>query len=194
MICLNSAGNLVRSEVGKKSESCQLTRLLHTGSADSLLAKLARHDLGFSEQNPSHVLSARTEGRERPRGERRRGLIQSNSFVRGPTDRVCIWNHGVSGRDFDGSVRQNEPPAMGRTLPTLRRAWPKDGPLAAICVQSVDVQCVLQFTLIHAAGCVLHRRTSRVIHRLKLFFVFAFFLTGTGSHRAEACWQNRDPD
>ena len=60
---------------------------------------------------------------------------------------------------------------MGRTSPTLRRAWPKDGPLAAICVQSVDVQCVLQFTLIHAAGCVLHRRTSRVIHRLKLFFV-----------------------
>ena len=58
---------------------------------------------------------------------------------------------------------------MGRTLPTLKRAWPKDGPLAAICVQSVDVQCVLQFTLIHAAGCVLHRRTSRVIHRLKLF-------------------------
>ena len=43
--------------------------------------------------------------------------------------------------------------------------------MAAICVQNVDVQCVLQFTLIHAAGCVLHRRTSRVIHRLKLFFV-----------------------
>ena len=43
--------------------------------------------------------------------------------------------------------------------------------MAAICVQSVDVQCVLQFTLIHAAGCVLHRRTSRVIHRLKLFLI-----------------------
>ena len=72
-------------------------------------------------------------------------------------------------RSYDGSMRRREPPAMGRTLPTLKRAWPKDGPLAAICVQSVDVQCVLQFTLIHAAGCVLHRRTSRVIHRLKLF-------------------------
>ena len=70
---------------------------------------------------------------------------------------------------YEGSMRRKEPPAMGRTLPTLKRAWPKDGPLAAICVQSVDVQCVLQFTLIHAAGCVLHRRTSRVIHRLKLF-------------------------
>ena len=40
----------------------------------------------------------------------------------------------------------------------------------AICVQEVDVQCVLQFTLIHAAGCALHRHTSRVIHRLELFF------------------------
>lgn len=38
---------------------------------------------------------------------------------------------------------------------------------AAICVQDVDVQCVLQFTLIHAAGCALHRHTSRVIHRLE---------------------------
>lgn len=77
--------------------------------------------------------------------------------------------------DCESSGRQiNEPPAMGGTSPTLRRAWPKDGPLAAICVQSVDVQCVLQFTLIHAAGCVLHRRTSRVIHRLKLFLFFFF--------------------
>lgn len=81
---------------------------------------------------------------------------------------------------------------MGRTLPTLRRAWPKDGPLAAICVQSVDVQCVLQFTLIHAAGCVLHRRTSRVIHRLKLFSLVRFLKKAasrgkTASPAGEAC-------
>ena len=37
-----------------------------------------------------------------------------------------------------------------------------------MCVRDVDVQCVLQFTLIHAAGCALHRRTSPVIHRLEL--------------------------
>lgn len=37
-----------------------------------------------------------------------------------------------------------------------------------MCVQSVDVQCALQFTLFHAVGCVLHRPTSRVIHRPKL--------------------------
>ena len=40
---------------------------------------------------------------------------------------------------------------------------------AAMCVRSVDDQGVLQFTLILAAGCVLHRRTSRVIHRQELF-------------------------
>ena len=60
----------------------------------------------------------------------------------------------------------------GLKSPTLRRAWPRDGPEAAICVQGIDVQCVLQFTLIHAAGCALHRRTSRVIHRSKLCFFF----------------------
>lgn len=45
-------------------------------------------------------------------------------------------------------------------------------PEAAICVQDIDVQCVLQFTLVHAAGCALHRHTSRVIHRLELFVVY----------------------
>ena len=42
-------------------------------------------------------------------------------------------------------------------------------PAAAICVQDVDVQGVLQFTLIHAVGCALHRRTSRVIHCLEYY-------------------------
>ena len=63
----------------------------------------------------------------------------------------------------------------GLKSPTLRRAWPRDGPEAAICVQGIDVQCVLQFTLIHAAGCALHRRTSRVIHRSKLCFFFSSY-------------------
>lgn len=40
-----------------------------------------------------------------------------------------------------------------------------------MCVQDVDVQCVLQFTLVHAAGCALHRHASRVIHRLELYTV-----------------------
>ena len=42
-----------------------------------------------------------------------------------------------------------------------------------MCVQDVDVQCVLQFTLVHAAGCALHRRASRVIHRSEVcIFLF----------------------
>ena len=52
--------------------------------------------------------------------------------------------------------------------PTLRQAWHRERTDAAICVQDVDVQCVLQFTLIHTVGCALHRHTSRVIHRLEL--------------------------
>lgn len=52
--------------------------------------------------------------------------------------------------------------------PTLRQTWPRELPEAAMCVQDVDVQCVLQFTLIHAAGCALHRPPSRVIHHLEL--------------------------
>ena len=66
-------------------------------------------------------------------------------------------------------------PAKKFAKPTLRRAWPRDQPEAAMCVQGVDVQCVLQFTLIHAAGCALHRRASRVIHCPKLFQNFVFY-------------------
>ena len=77
---------------------------------------------------------------------------------------------------FESSVRRRDE-SLRRWVELSR---PSDGrgqrtePLAAICVQSVDVQCVLQFTLVHAAGCVLHRRTSRVIHRLKLCHRFGF--------------------
>lgn len=45
------------------------------------------------------------------------------------------------------------------------------GPAAAICVQDLDVQCVLQFTLINAAGCALHRCTNPVIRRQECFSV-----------------------
>ena len=45
------------------------------------------------------------------------------------------------------------------------------GPIAAICVQIVNDQSVVQFTLIHTLCCVLHRRANRVIHCLKLFLI-----------------------
>lgn len=41
-----------------------------------------------------------------------------------------------------------------------------------MCVQDFDVQCVLQFTLVNAAGCALHRHASLVIHRIEWSFVF----------------------
>lgn len=67
-------------------------------------------------------------------------------------------------RGFDGPRRQ----CRLIVSPTLRQTWPRELPEAAMCVQDVDVQCVLQFTLIHAAGCALHRPPSRVIHHLEL--------------------------
>lgn len=132
---------------------------------------------------------ARTEGKFEP-ATTAAGRPSQFSYRRGLTGQPSVFGATESPEeeDYERSMRQKEPPARGRTLPTLRRAWPKDGPLAAICVQSVDVQCVLQFTLIHAAGCVLHRRTSRVIHRLKLFFTFSFVCsTELVLPPAEAC-------
>ena len=57
--------------------------------------------------------------------------------------------------------------------PIARLGWHPDArtdvapgtPEAAMCVQDFDVQCVLQFTLVNASGCALHRCTNRVIHR-----------------------------
>ena len=59
--------------------------------------------------------------------------------------------------------------------PTLRQTWPRVGPEAAMCVRKISAQCVLQFTPSLAAGCVLHRPVSRVIHCSELFFFFADF-------------------
>jgi hypothetical protein len=58
---------------------------------------------------------------------------------------------------------------------TLMQTWPRERLRAAMCVQDVDVQCVLQFTLSNAASCALHRLASRVIHRSEVGFDFAFF-------------------
>lgn len=62
-------------------------------------------------------------------------------------------------------LQPRDPEAPIDEKATLRQAWPREEPGAAKCVRSVDDQCVLQFTLVLAASCVLHRRTSRVIHR-----------------------------
>jgi len=56
--------------------------------------------------------------------------------------------------------------------PTLRQAKPRERPEVAMCVRKISAQCVLQFTPSLAAGCVLHRPTNRVIHRLESYNFF----------------------
>ncbi|KAL8596131.1 hypothetical protein ACOMHN_021171 [Nucella lapillus] len=65
-------------------------------------------------------------GRPSPRAERAR---------EGPGSALGATELAAETTSYASSTRRKEPPAMGRTSPTLRRAWPKDGPLAAICVQ-----------------------------------------------------------
>lgn len=66
--------------------------------------------------------------------------------------------------------RQKTPSAC--VYPTLRQTWPRAIPEAAMCVRKISAQCVLQFTPSLAAGCVLHRPVSRVIHCSELCFCF----------------------
>ena len=63
-----------------------------------------------------------------------------------------------------------------------------------MCVRDVDVQCVLQFTLINAAGCALHRRTSQVIHRLESYLCpqTDFWLLSQGQRRQTTARNKRE--
>ncbi len=74
-----------------------------------------------------------------------------------------------------------------KSKPTLRQTWPRLETSAARCVRDVDDQGVLQFTLLHAVCCALHRRTSRVIHRLELYFLsriqYSFNITSNSIKR-----------
>lgn len=54
-----------------------------------------------------------------------------------------------------------------------------------MCVRKISAQCVLQFTPSLAAGCVLHRPVSRVIHRSELLRVW-FVLLRESSRRRTA--------
>lgn len=109
----------------------------------------------------SGVRAGRTRPRWRERG--RSALRTTRDRASPPTAR--------RGETGSGSV-QGDAREARRSHSTDPRTDVAPGiPEAAICVQDVDVQCVLQFTLIHAAGCALHRRTSRVIHRVELFLV-----------------------
>lgn len=65
---------------------------------------------------------------------------------------------------------------LSQYLPTLSRTHPRLVTWSAMCVRRVDAQCVPQFTSRLAAGCVLHRPASRVIHRLEWLNVSHFSL------------------
>lgn len=106
-------------------------------------------------------------GLERPTGNARASMLEATKRTSRRRRRKRTILHGAS----DAAATPN---ATGtKTARDRRSTDPETGvasgmPEAAICVQDIDVQCVLQFTLIHAAGCALHRHTSRVIHRLEL--------------------------
>ena len=93
---------------------------------------------------------------------------------RGPGQAECCCQRNRSHQQ-QTTRHPGRPNAPGRERPVLDcvsrpsdRRGPGRDPGAAMCVQGIDVQCVLQFTLINAAGCALHRCTSRVIHRSEL--------------------------
>ena len=84
-------------------------------------------------------------------------------------------------------------PGVRLLNPTLRQMWPRERPGAAMCVQGIDVQCVLQFTLVNAAGCALHRCTSQVIHRSELYFLDSRPPAGPPGCASQDCTVNRTP-
>jgi hypothetical protein len=47
-------------------------------------------------------------------------------------------------------------------------------PEAAICVQDIAAQYILQFAIVIALCCALHRFASRVIHRSECFYSFYY--------------------
>ena len=111
-------------------------------------------------------------------------------------DRICR-----AGQTFASIHRSPRAPQCARPRapgvrllnPTLRQVWPRERPGAAMCVQGIDVQCVLQFTLVNAAGCALHRCTSQVIHRSELYFLDSRPPAGPPGCASQDCTVNRTP-
>ena len=95
-------------------------------------------------------------------------------------------------------ARSGRAAAISGLSATLRRTRPGPrGARAAMCVRNADDHCVLQFTLVLAAGCVLHRRTSRVIHRRELsrFVCWGWSLSLAPVHHLwKRKYPRREPD
>lgn len=168
MICLNSGGNLVRSQVEERGALTLTPSKVGPGQQNpAFSSKFSSHSLQSFSPRSGRVNKREFEppfpGRKKVRGvQHRRESSRTEPSLhlgrRSQRKKECCLRRPNAWTKNPREIAN----------PTLRRAWPRDLPGAAICVQDVDVQCVLQFTLIHAAGCALHRHTSRVIHRLEL--------------------------
>ena len=146
----------------------------------------SKHLRGFV--NPAGSASPRPSGRTPPR----RGTAESFFFKRGI---YCVFEGchslctplrfassvlapvkcvtGLRMRATFDIARCFYATRFGFVLTTLRRTRSEPrGARTAMCVQNTNDQCVLQFTLLLAAGCVLHRRTSRAIHHRELSSIF----------------------
>ena len=111
-----------------------------------------------------------------PHHERSGGSARGGLSLPGPG--TGQWTECIHPHPRAPQSARPRAPGVRLLNPTLRQMWPRERPGAAMCVQGIDVQCVLQFTLVNAAGCALHRCTSRVIHRSELYFWIHDLLLG----------------
>lgn len=98
-------------------------------------------------------------------------LSRSRTSIHGtPLGRRNSQNLGRRRTEPSVRPRRGKRSPSAYIYPTLRQTWPRAVPEAAMCVRKISAQCVLQFTPSLAAGCVLHRPVSRVIHCSELSF------------------------
>lgn len=177
MICLNSAGGLARSEVeiGGDDEHLRAMRRASDARRHTWLPNPKRfRAAGCTLHRAVHVTNERRDAFSPPPRKRVGEENVSRSFP-------AVYSF-ITGRSSARNCDE-KPSALARGWESLRLVCITDPQTdvaraakarAAMCVRNVDDQGVLQFTLILAAGCVLHRRTSRVIHRQELFQFLIF--------------------
>ena len=103
-------------------------------------------------------------------------------------DRVPPQSHAKqwvrTGASYDAQCTGRQ---MRHMIGFASQLWDRHGPgcepEATICVQDVDVQCVLQFTLSNTVGCTLYQHMSLVIHCLELFQHFRELRPGSTTGR-----------
>ena len=149
-----------------------LHRKAKANARRGLVSGRRRHASRFGRRGPDRVTDDSPPVPLAIRPSRRSRSSAMGSLAKAVCDQrrasVGLYLRRRSLFGYDGPRRTKKSFVRLIVSPTLRQTWPRELPEAAMCVQDVDVQCVLQFTLIHAAGCALHRPPSRVIHHLEL--------------------------